>query len=163
MVEKAIRLKDDDDGYSQNKDIGDEVWCVFDRDFKPEPNNQQNFNQAIILAYNNNINLAISNDAFELWFLLHFDYYNSTTNRNAFEKKLTQKLGKKYEKNDSSIYEILERRSTTAIKNAENLWNSHDKQVDLCTDELDKLIKKHNINPSTTVYQLVARLVKYLD
>ncbi len=79
LVKEAKRLKDEDGGYKQ--DSNDEVWCVFDRDAKTENNNQQNFNEAIRLAYSNNINLAISNDAFELWFLLHYSYYQSETHR----------------------------------------------------------------------------------
>lgn len=62
LVKQAIKLKEDGE-YDQGDD---EVWCVFDRDCKKENNNQQNFNQAIKLAHSNDINLAISNDAFEL-------------------------------------------------------------------------------------------------
>lgn len=162
LVKEAKKLKDEDGGYDQGKSE-DEVWCVFDRDFKPENNNQQNFNQAITLAYNNNINLAISNDAFELWFLLHFSYHCSQTHRNSFENMLTDKIGEKYHKNNPQLYDQLEPYQDKAIKYAGKLWNSHDEQISTSISEVDKLIKKHNINPSTTVYKLVDKLIKYLE
>ena len=162
LVKEAQKLKDEDGGYDQGQNE-DEVWCVFDRDFKPENNNQQNFNQAIILAYNNKINLAISNDAFELWFLLHFSYHCSRTHRNDFKNMLTDKIGEKYHKNNPQLYDQLEPYQDKAIKYAGKLWNSHDEQISTSISEVDKLIKKHNINPSTTVYKLVDKLIKYLE
>ncbi len=70
IVEEAIRLKE--------KDNYDQVWCVFDRDSFP-PNR---FNAAFILAGENSIKIAYSNEAFELWYLLHFNYYDSAMSRN---------------------------------------------------------------------------------
>lgn len=71
LVEKAIDLR--------GKSIVsyDEVWCVFDRDSFPA----QNFNNALSLAKNNNINVAYSNEAFEIWYLLHFHYHDAATSR----------------------------------------------------------------------------------
>lgn len=159
LVKKAIELKHEDGEYDQGED---EIWCVFDRDFKAENNNQQNFNEAIRLADSNHINLAISNDAFELWFLLHFSYHCSQTHRNDFENMLTDKIGEKYHKNDPKLYDKLESFQIQAIKNAKKLWNSHDQQIST-SGKIDKLIKKHNINPSTTVHKLVDKLIKCLE
>jgi hypothetical protein len=139
LVKEAKRLKDDDGEY-------DEVWCVFDRDFKSENNNQQNFNEAIKYAKRNNINLAASNDAFELWFLLHYEYYSSETHRSNYKKILSHKkrLGTKYEKNSEDMYEKLKDKQSEAIKNATRLWNE-------CNGN-------YNTNPSTTVFELVEKL-----
>jgi hypothetical protein len=139
LVKEAKRLKDEDGEY-------DEVWCVLDRDFKSENNNQQNFNAAIELANRNQINLAVSNDAFELWFLLHYEYYSSTTHRSDLITMLCDKkrLGTKYKKNSADMYEKLKEKQPEAIKNAENLWNN-------CNCN-------YNTNPSTTVFLLVKRL-----
>ncbi|MEO0926554.1 MAG: RloB family protein [Cyanobacteria bacterium J06629_2] len=127
-------------------------------------NNQNNFNRAISLACQNNINLALSNDAFELWFLLHYSYYDSETHRKNLIKMLDDKMDKKYSKISSEqYYEELEHLLPQAIKHAEKLWNSYDEQIELSRSELATLIKKHNINPSTTVYQLMNKLMKYLD
>lgn len=154
VVKQAIKSKQSDGSYNN-----DEVWGVFDRDAKKENNNQQNFNTAIQLAYNNQINLAISNDAFELWVLLHYQYHCSETHRTNLNKLLTQKLGKKYEKN-SDIYNSLKDKQEDAIKNAEQLWLNHCKQNNFNSDKLSvhDSIRIHNINPSTTVYQLIKKL-----
>lgn len=49
------------------------IWCVFDHDKKGEPNEHHNFNTSIETAQNRGFNVAWSNDAFELWILLHFE------------------------------------------------------------------------------------------
>lgn len=154
VVRKAIKLKKCDGSYND-----DEVWCVFDRDAKKENNNQQNFNQAIEFAHNNQINLAISNDAFELWFLLHYEYYCSQTHRIDLNKLLTNRLGQKYEKNDDT-YNQLEDKQENAIKNAKKLWLSHCQENQYKSDNLSVHEKQiiHNINPSTTIYQLIEKL-----
>ena len=139
----------------------DEVWCVFDRDLKKENNNQQNFNAAIRLAIENKLNLAVSNDAFELWYLLHYEYYQSETHRSDYEKMLTIRLGEKYEKNSETMYKKLKDKQSNAIKFAKKLWLSHcnlhgiDDPNNLT---IEQRIIIHNINPSTTVYQLVEKL-----
>ena len=56
---QADREKDDNLAY-------DSVWCVFDRDEHPR------FGEAIEMARDNGIRLAISNPCIELWLLLHF-------------------------------------------------------------------------------------------
>ncbi|MBD2483482.1 RloB family protein [Planktothrix sp. FACHB-1365] len=167
LVERAIELRNEDGEYN-------EVWCVFDRDFKSENKNQQNFNAAIALALRENIRLAISNDAFELWYLLHYEYYISETHRDNLSQKLEERLGKKYNKNLDLYEKYLKQRQQTAIKNAENLWKDissdttkaiyfdkqHPEKFPEITDQLiHELTRQHNINPSTTVYSLVQRLI----
>jgi hypothetical protein len=158
LVKEAIKLKKEDGEY-------DEVWCVFDRDFKAENNNQQNFNAAIKRAYKNDIKLAISNDAFELWYLLHYEYYSSETHRSDLKKMLSEKnrLGEKYEKNCEEMYEKLEDKKETAIKNAKRLWASYDDDSSLTQSAEGELIRKHNQNPSTTVHLLVEELSQYIE
>lgn len=51
----------------------DEVWLVFDKDdADKESGKKARFEQALQLAKNENMQLAFSNEAFELWLLLHF-------------------------------------------------------------------------------------------
>lgn len=158
VVKEAKKLKEQDGYYAK-----DEVWCVFDRDAKEEPYNLQNFNEAIRLAMENQLNLAISNDAFELWYLLHYEYYESETHRSNLKEMLSSKkrLGEKYEKNSEDMYEKLKDKQSSAIKSAKNLWLSYaDAPIIDNTDELpiEERLRRHNINPSTTVYQLVEKL-----
>lgn len=159
LVEKAQEYVEEDGEFGTQ----DEVWCVFDRDLKKENKNQENFNKAIMLAHNSNIYLAISNDSFELWFLLHFSYYCSQTHRDDLKDMLDSKMKENYNKNDPKLYDKLEPLQQQAIKHAKKLWHSHDEQVDTSIQGIDKLIKKHNINPSTTVYKLVNTLTEYFE
>lgn len=153
LVYKAIEIAKEDGEY-------DEVWCVFDRDKKLENKNQDNFNRAIIEAKNNQFYLAISNDAFELWYILHYEYYCSETHRSKFKTILSDKnrLGTKYEKNCEDMYQKLRALQEQAIINAKKLWERCEQDIPESRNETDKLIKKHNINPSTTVYQLIERI-----
>ena len=56
---------------------GTQVWCVFDRDIEADQDkillNHTSFDTSIKTATDAGIALAWSNDAFELWLLLHFE------------------------------------------------------------------------------------------
>jgi hypothetical protein len=69
VVEQALEEREGQDY--------DQVWCVFDRDSFPE----EHFNRALALAKKHGIEVAYSNEAFELWYLLHFHYYNTGISR----------------------------------------------------------------------------------
>ncbi|WP_395052611.1 RloB family protein [Flavobacterium sp.] len=115
----------------------DSVWAVFDKDgFSPN-----NFNSAIILAENNNIKVGWTNEAFELWYLLHFQYRNTSMSREDYKKALENEINSKiqaqsksknprkfqYKKNSKEMYLILEKygNQKTAISNAEKLIANH--------------------------------------
>ncbi len=143
LVNRAIELKKQAKKYGK---IYNQVWCVFDRDsFKP-----QNFNNAIFLAEKNNIKVAYSNEAFELWYLLHFHFYDTGISRKDYCKKLDKLLCHKYEKNSKDIYDELLERQGIAIKNAQKLLAQHLKP------------NPEKNNPSTTVHLLVEELNKWL-
>ena len=137
VVEKAIKRMAEDDY--------DQVWCVFDRDIFPE----ENFNAALRLAEQHDIKVAYSNEAFELWYVLHFNYHQSKTARHLYIEKLNDLLGVAYEKNLPDMYERLENRQETAIRNAEKLLGNYD-PPDPARD-----------NPSTTVHLLVQELNRF--
>jgi RloB-like protein len=138
LVNKAIELKAEDDY--------DQVWCVFDRDSFPA----QIFNAAFDKAKREGIKIAYSNEAFELWYLLHFQYYDSAIKRKEYERMLTKLLGHKYEKNSENIYEELIDLQADAIRNAKRLHASYSPR----NPERD--------NPSTTVFELVEALNKFI-
>lgn len=108
VVEKAIELRE------KSKQKYDRVWAVFDRDsFKAN-----SFNSAILKAKVNNIKCAWSNEAFELWYLLHFHNRITAMKRTEYEKAIEEavngKLGKKkkkfeYKKNSPEMYTLLSR------------------------------------------------------
>lgn len=136
LVRETIRIRDSD------STIYNEVWCVFDRDSFPI----ENFNNALMLAKNNNINVAYSNEAFEIWYLLHFYYHDAATSRTQYESMLTHRLGFQYKKNDPKIYDHLIPSQANAIKNAKRLISSYSSH------------RPGHDNPSTTVYELVEKL-----
>lgn len=106
----------------------------------------ENFNQALRLAKHHGIRVAYSNQAFELWYLLHFHYYNTALRRQDYMSKLTECLYFKYEKN-LDIYDVLEPYQPEAIRNATKLLNSYGDRHDPARDD-----------PSTTVHELVQEL-----
>ena len=137
LVRKAIELK------KQAK--YDQVWVVFDRDsFTVE-----HFNNAILLARDNNIKAAYSNEAFELWYILHFMYLDTGITRDNYCNRLGQPdcLGKKYDKGSETIYDELLSLQSTAIANAKRLLAGYNPKNPVS----DK--------PSTTVHLLVEQLI----
>jgi hypothetical protein len=137
VVEQALTLREKDDY--------DQVWCVFDRDVFPV----ENFNAALQLARNNGIQVAYSNEAFELWYVLHFNYHQAATARHLYAEKLSDLLGVAYEKTRLDMYDRLEGRQESAIQHAEKLLGTYD-PPDPARD-----------NPSTTVHLLVQALNRF--
>lgn len=128
----------------------DRVWLVFDKDeFK-------DFNKAIADAKKEKMNCAWSNQAFELWYVLHFQYLDTGVDRKQYIEMIEDKVRKvlksktfKYEKNDVGFYQILQEHGDEdfAFKNADKLRNRHKgksnyathnprTEVDLLVDEL---------------------------
>ena len=150
VVDKAIELRD------RSSIEYDSVWAVFDRDsFSPT-----RFNGAINRAQSNNIDCAWSNEAFELWYLLHFHNRVTAMNRNEYKRAISNAvnnslIGKRkkkdyvYSKNDPCNYNIMTQFGSqdNAIKWAEALHRE-------CIDN-----RFHKYNPCTTVYKLVLQLV----
>jgi RloB-like protein len=148
IVKKAIVLRDERSGNVLLPNF-DEVWAVYDRDDFPI----DRYNGAILLAEENNINSGHSNQSFELWYILHFQYLQSALHRNDYVKILSKKLGFKYQKNDSKVVDYLFQKCNVqqAIKWAEQL------------DELHEGQGHNNAQscPSTKVYKLVKLLLEY--
>lgn len=123
-----------------NGEKEDEWWVVFDRD------DHEGFDNAISRAEANGINVAYSNESFELWFLLHFNLLENSLNRSQLNKKLSQLLGKKYEKN-MDVYSLIKHKERDAVRNAKTC------------EQLHRAVTSHGKrNPCTLVYKLVERL-----
>lgn len=143
LVMQAIKHKNDALRYGIKYD---QVWCVFDRDAFSE----EKFNSAFSLARKEKIKIAYSNPAFELWYLLHFHYVNSSIWRKDYRKKLSDQLGAKYEKSDEWMYDKLLDKQKNAIANAKRLLSEYPSPVPSRDD------------PSTTIHLLVEELNKFL-
>lgn len=120
----------------------EEVWCVFDREASNEP---ADYREALNLADRHSIRLAISNPAFEYWYLLHF-VETSRPFRDAAE--LLRELGQLgrlpgYQKSQN-VFELLRDRTHLAHERAERLYAEHpDRHCDPYP------------NPCTLVHKLV--------
>ncbi|HKX72593.1 MAG TPA: RloB family protein [Candidatus Saccharimonadales bacterium] len=140
VVEHTKKILTEDSDY-------EEVWCVFDRDkHDVNPKDLNLFNTALAEAKKYKIKVAYSNDAFELWYLLHFNYYDTAMSRQDYIHKLNDLIDGGYRKNDPTMFEKLESRMPIAIRNAKKLYDLSDKN------------NPGNADPSTTIFKLVKRL-----
>jgi hypothetical protein len=139
LVEEAVGLQDH--ATKQGAPFS-HVWCVFDRDDFPKGQ----YVRAFQLAKSHRFEIAWSNEAFELWYLLHFQYCDSGISRTEFPIRLTKHMGIKYEKSNKQIYSRLRERQATAIRNARNLLKAL---------RARGALPVQNANPSTNVHQLV--------
>ncbi len=137
VVKRAIREKRSGSADAQ-------VWCVFDRDdVKPEE-----FTGALRLAEGHGFEIAYSNPAFELWFLLHFTFLDARISRDGYREKLSHHLGRPYEKNDPFLFDELFQWRERAILHAETLLGRYSSP----NPERD--------DPATTVHRLVRELLR---
>lgn len=147
LLDYAKDLAEKDDRYTQ-------VWVVYDKDSFPS----EYFNAVVeqckkLNAHDIHYHAAWTNEAFELWFLLHFEFMQSALHRNLYEPKLTEHLQarglNKYRKNRADMYNILEPYLATAIQNAKRL------------EDMNKGKNPADCNPGTMVHKLVEELAPY--
>jgi len=148
---------------SKEKDADREVWCVFDMDVKYDESitQKEDYNNAITLAQSYGYKVAYSNDCFELWLVLHYQFVDGKMHRNQYYEILSKLWNCNYEKEGKKvsfsrqIYDRIENderaNMTTAIKNSRKLLTNH------------ATLPFSNQNPCTTVYQLVCELSEYMD
>lgn len=134
----------------------DEIWCVFDMDLKKGEKEFADFDNAIKQGQSKGYKIAYSNDAFELWFYLHYQFTDQNNHRTFYYKAMGKSWGLNYEKDGKSysfcqsIYQKLEE---------DNLASQ-----DQALERADKLFQDqshlpfHKQNPITMVYKLVQYL-----
>jgi len=157
VVEKAIELRD------QSKQKFDRTWAVFDRDSFESAS----FNSAILKAKAKGIECAWSNQAFELWYLLHFHNRVTPMHRDEYKKAIETAVNEKiqqatankktkskinlfkYKKNAPDMFAVLEKygNQDQAIKWAKNLSDNFEGETFA------------DFNPSTQVFRLVEELI----
>ncbi|NJL56502.1 RloB domain-containing protein [bacterium] len=145
LVGETIRLL-----HSEGEDTYDEVWCVFDIDRMTKVQ----FDEATRLARRapkREISLAYSNPCFELWYLLHFATWGTSTSCDICQGELSKYLGKPYSKREKDLEATNKyciKACDNAIENAKNLLTRYVPQNPVAD------------NPSTTVHLLVQNLLK---
>ena len=135
------------------QDDYDFVWIIGDKD---EVSNKE-FDSIIHNADADGFYVAYSNQKFELWFLLHFDYLTSSIDRRLYDSMLEAKIRKNcnlpsyhYTKACRGIGKILHDRLDTAISNSERLFELHGKGL-----------PPSQRDPVTTVHELIKQFQKY--
>ncbi len=147
LVENAVVRKQQ---AIQDGEPFNEIWCVFDRDSFPA----EKFNRAFQLAESHGIHVAWANEAFEIWYLLHFNYHDTGLSRADYGRRLRVLLRCEYDKADDQIYAKLESRQPIAMKHANRL-EKHWGDMGGCNPE--------SANPSTRVHKLVEFLNEFKD
>lgn len=151
----AIVLKRDD-AHMQ------EVWAVFDFDTNPAHLSAQraDFEKAVALAKKHHIHAAWSNDCFELWLVLHFQFVEAELTRGAYYTILSGFWNCNYAKSGKnrdfaqSVYGRLQEDARS------NQQNAIDGAVRLERNHAH--LKITDKNPGTTVHHLVRELNRYL-
>lgn len=131
------------------------IWVVFDKD------ENDDFDKAIEDGKSKGYNIGWSNQSFEYWLYLHFNYSDSALHRDLWYDKLNKiffdyNLGNgTYEKNYEGIYNMVNIYDgvNTAIKNAKRRMANFDETRN----------KPSEYDPGTEVYKLVEQLKSYLE
>lgn len=143
---------------------GREVWCVYDFDLKPDEKETQlqDFNSSITKAEANGIKVAWSNDAFELWFVLHYHKLHGQHSREKLNAILKEVWKLKSFHNEAKKVQFCKemynriggsksQSQKLAIRRARELHDSFKPRTDYS-----------NHCSCTTVYLLVEELNNYL-
>jgi len=138
----------------------DEIWCVFDFDVDAATAGQaQDFNRAIKKARDLGYHCAYSNDSFELWPVLHYQYTDQQQHREYY----CQFLGRRWNINYAREGKTLRIARGLYMRLAEDPGASQAKAIDRAAKLLESHDTKpfHLQNPVTTVFQLVEQLNKH--
>jgi hypothetical protein len=105
----------------------DEVWCVMDVE---HPNDLDDMRAALTLLESNQIQAALSNPAFEVWFLAHFDKTGTAFSHcdavvARLNKHWQEYFSADYDKADGQIYCRLADRLRDAVANAKWVREEH--------------------------------------
>mgnify|MGYP001467852380 FL=1 len=131
------------------------VWVVFDKD------DFDDFDVAIQLGKEKGYQVAWSNQSFEYWLYLHFNYSDSALHRYDWNENLNEifkqyNLGDgTYRKNYDNIYDLVNVYDgvNSAIRNAKRRMAGFVDERDIPSQ----------YDPGTMVYKLVEDLKRYLD
>lgn len=144
----------------QSAEKRDDVWCVFDMDVKRGADEFSDFDNAIVKAEGLGYKVAYSNDAFEVWFYLHFEYTDAENLRTFYYGELGKRFGLNYEKEGKRyafcqrLYSLLNKLEDSsqakAIERAKSLFQNK------------KELPYHQQNPVTKVFELVEELNRNL-
>lgn len=137
LVEAAQTLKT-----SGQLEPGDQVWCIFDAEY-PEPHGK--LKEAVKLAKANDVQMAVSNPAFEVWLLLHDQKISRHSTSSDIKREFRGQP-------DPSKVDFYFPRLSTAVSNARALAEKHKTDGKDFPDD----------NPSSDVFKVFVQLEKYM-
>ena len=129
----------------------DEVWCVMDVE---DASQRASLDRALTILRENNIKVYLSNPAFEVWLLSHFEriakaFIDCDAVIVQLGKCWQREFSASYSKSDGDIYRRVGDRTNTAIENAIWVRETH--------HDMNKAVA--DCNSCTEVYRLVKRLL----
>jgi len=139
LVKEAIKIKE------ERKNLHS-IWVVCDKD-------DFDLSKALGIAEKNGINVAWSNQAFEIWFILHFEYLTKYIDRRKYSEILKVIFGKDYRKTDKTLFNQTFKNIDKAIENAKRGHQQHIRDG----NQPDKACS------CTTVYKLAEELLNWID
>jgi hypothetical protein len=122
LVDEAVKLKKSNVSLPE-----DEFWVVYDRE-APSKYPDALHLTAWKKAERNNVNVSLSNVCFEYWLLIHlvdtqapYSCYDDLRKNSPLNEKMKELCGKRYEKTEGSIFQILKDKVPLARKRAKKL------------------------------------------
>lgn len=138
------------------KEDYNEVWCVFDMDVKRGKDEFADFDNAIFRALQLGYKTAYSNDAFELWFYLHYSFSDVQNLRTFYYDELGKRFGLNYMKDGKKYHFCLKVYRTLSSDPNSSQQKAIDRARRLYEDQQE--LPFHQQNPVTKVYELVMEL-----
>ncbi len=142
----------------------DAVWVVFDKDDADENLSKiSNFDNAFETAKDEKIDIAFSNEVFELWLLIHFK--NIQKELPLSRKEIYQLLKEEFQKFDEySDYEYNHKKIDPRTLQIVFEKGNRDKAIERAVKlkEYHNNTKPINANPSTDVHILVQNLLEWI-
>ena len=131
------------------------VWVVFDKD------DFDDFDVAIQLGKEKGYQVAWSNQSFEYWLYLHFNYSDSALHRYDWNEKLNE-IFKQYNSGDGTY-----RKNYDNIYDLVNVYDGVNSAIRNAKRRMAGFVDERDIpsqyDPGTMVYKLVEDLKRYLD
>ncbi|MEX2606255.1 MAG: RloB family protein [Kiritimatiellia bacterium] len=147
VVDKGIEMRDE---AARKGTPFVHVYCVFDKDDFPK----ERYHNAVEKAkIRNDVTAIWSNECFELWYLLHFEFRQTGIGRVDLRRDVEKHLKEKYNKADKAIYDKLKNRRNVALANSRRLYSI------TCQFTPRPWME----NPCTNVHKLVEELIKLAD
>ena len=156
LVKYVISIvKEDNDKETEN-------WVVFDMDIQSDNvvSDKEDYENAIKLAESKGIKVAYANDAFELWFLLHYQYFDNKWTRHEYYKRLNELWDCNYDKEGKRLVFCKQIYSTLQKDERASQEKAIERAAKLLEEQEE--VRLSDKNPATSIHLLVEELNKHI-